>query len=85
MPRSAPWPNPANDRVLLRYASRDGAPASLSIYNVHGRLTTHVADVPADGIIRTTPWFPDGRPGGVYFAVLSTGSQQISRKIIVAR
>ena len=73
---------PASDQVTLRFASRHASSsASLAVYDVGGRLVTHVTDVPHDGIIRTASWYPDGRPPGVYFAVLRAGRDQVSRKI----
>ena len=57
---------------------------SLSIYDVHGRLVSNLAEFSAgDGIIRTTPWVTDDVPSGVYFAVLEAGIDRVSRKIVV--
>jgi len=38
-----------------------------------------------DGVIRTTPWFTADVSNGVYFAVLRSGTEQISRKITVLK
>ena len=38
-----------------------------------------------DGIIRTAPRIPDSVPSGVYFAVLTSGGESMSRKIVVTR
>ncbi|MCA9752045.1 MAG: T9SS type A sorting domain-containing protein [Gemmatimonadetes bacterium] len=82
----APWPNPARDRTLLRFAARGSDPVHVEIYDVQGRLVSDLASFPTgDGIIRTTPWFPDDVPAGVYFAVLRAGEERVSRKIVVAR
>lgn len=81
----APWPNPATDRVTLRFASRSEGAAELAVYDVGGRLVTRLGAVPHDGIIRTATWLPDDHPAGAYFAVLRAGTEQVSRKIIVAR
>ena len=63
-----PWPNPARDRTLLRYAARSDAPVTLRIFDVQGRLVSDLEDFArGDGVIRTTPWFTDDVPSGVYF------------------
>jgi hypothetical protein len=81
-----PQPNPVADRTLLRYAAKSQAQVSLRIYDVQGRLVSDLVDAgPADGIIRTTPWFTDDVPSGVYFAVLQVGEERKSRKITVLR
>jgi hypothetical protein len=80
------WPNPARDRTLLRFAARGDAAVTLRIYDVSGRLVRHLEDLPrGDGVIRTTPWFPDGVPSGVYLAVLQSGGERLTRKITVVK
>ncbi|HMB69945.1 MAG TPA: T9SS type A sorting domain-containing protein [bacterium] len=80
------WPNPATDRTLLRYAARSDASVSLKIYDVHGRMVSNLEEFSrGDGVIRTTPWFTDDVPSGVYFAVLQAGDVQKSQKITVIR
>ena len=82
----APFPNPVTDRTLLRYAAKSGSKVTLAVYDVQGRLVNDLADFETgDGVIRTTPWFTDGAPSGVYFAVLKAGEESISRKIVVTR
>jgi photosystem II stability/assembly factor-like uncharacterized protein len=81
-----PFPNPVQDRVLLRFAARAQGPVSLAIYDVQGRLVSALETLPeGDGVVRTTPWFPDHRANGVYFAVLRADGEQISRKVVVLR
>ena len=80
------WPNPAGDRTLLRYAARSDASVSLKIYDVHGRMVSNLEEFSrGDGVIRTTPWFTDDVPSGVYFAVLQAGDVQKSQKITVIK
>jgi hypothetical protein len=82
----APSPNPVRDRTLLRYAARGQGQVSLAVYDVQGRLVNELASFPTgDGIVRTTPWFPDGVPSGVYFAVLRSEAGTATRKIVVTR
>ncbi|NNE43682.1 MAG: T9SS type A sorting domain-containing protein, partial [Gemmatimonadetes bacterium] len=82
----SPSPNPVSNRTLLRYAAKSNAPVSLKIYDVNGRLVSDLEDFSqGDGIIRTTPWFTDDVPTGVYFAVLKAGGVQKSQKITVIK
>ncbi|NNE43553.1 MAG: T9SS type A sorting domain-containing protein [Gemmatimonadetes bacterium] len=81
-----PWPNPVRDRTILRYAAHSDAPVSLRVYDVKGRLVSDLEDLSrGDGIIRTTPWFTDDVPAGVYFAVLEAGSQRVTQKVTVLK
>lgn len=82
----SPFPNPISDRTMLRFAARSEGAVSLAIYDVQGRLVNDVASFDrGDGVVRTTPWFVDDAPSGVYFAVLKSGAEQISRKLVVTR
>jgi hypothetical protein len=81
-----PSPNPVSERTMLRYAAKHEGRVTLEIYDVRGRLVSHLAEFPrGDGIIRTTPWFPEDVSSGVYFAVLRAGSEQKSHKLIVRK
>jgi len=51
-----PYPNPAADRAVLRFAAKPAAGASLDLYDVRGRLVKHLADVRGDGVVRTLEW-----------------------------
>jgi photosystem II stability/assembly factor-like uncharacterized protein len=82
----APHPNPASDRTLLRFAARSRSQVTLTVYDVRGRVVARLIDLPSgDGIIRTTPWFPDGAPSGIYFAALRAEGGTLTRKIVVTR
>jgi hypothetical protein len=80
-----PWPNPVGDRTLLRFAAKHDGRVTLKIYDVQGRLVSDLWEANGDGVIRTTPWFPENAPSGVYFAVLAAGEDRKSQKLIVRR
>jgi hypothetical protein len=81
-----PAPNPVSERTILRYAAKHVGAVTLDIYDVRGRRVHSLAQhSDGDGIIRTTPWFPDDVPSGVYFAVLQAGSARKTQKLIVTR
>ena len=81
----APYPNPVAGSTTLRFASRAGASTSLSIFDARGRLIERVATVPGDGIIRTVDWRPVDLASGVYMAVLQSGEERVSQKLILSR
>jgi hypothetical protein len=80
-----PYPNPAGDGAILRYAARNPGNVTLHVYDVQGRLVSRVADHVADGIIRQLRWDASGVPDGVYFARLSSNGQEKTQKLIVVR
>lgn len=80
-----PAPNPIKDRAFFRIASRLSGGATLDLYDVRGRRVARIADLAtADGVIRTIEWVPAGVSPGAYFAVLRSGSESLSRKVVVA-
>ena len=81
-----PRPNPAVERVLFRFASRRARGASLDLYDVRGRLVENLALLGSgDGVIRTVEWNPEDVAAGVYFAVLRSGDERVSRKLVVRK
>lgn len=80
-----PYPNPARDGALLRFASRLPGAATLTVYDVQGRPVAPATPVRGDGLIRTLRWAPAELPSGVYVAVLEAGPARISRKLILTR
>ena len=82
----APFPNPVRDRTMLRFAAKSEGPVTLSIYDVQGRLVTPVTELArGDGFVKTAPWFTNDVPSGVYFAVLKSAEESVSRKVVVAK
>lgn len=82
----APAPNPISRDTIFRFAAKSTSEVTLTVYDVNGRLVNEVVRAPhGDGIVRTAPWVADDVPSGVYFAVLKSGNDQISRKIVVAK
>ena len=81
-----PTPNPVSRETMLRYAAKHAGEVTLTVYDVAGRQVSQPVRAPVgDGIVRMVPWFADAVPSGVYFAVLRAGSEQLSRKIVVAK
>ena len=81
-----PAPNPARDRVFLRWASRRSGRVVLSVHDVAGRLVARLADrTEGDAVIRTEEWSPRDLGSGVYFVVLRSGDASLVRKVVLTR
>jgi hypothetical protein len=75
-------PNPFTSAVAVRYAARNHAPAALEVYDATGQVIRTIRS-PASARVHEFQW--DGRdeignemPGGVYFAVVESGSEQVA-------
>jgi len=80
-----PTPNPVTDRAFFRFASHRGGGVTLDVYDVRGRSVARIASLAAaDGVAKFAEWVPIGVPSGTYFAVLRSGSESFSRKVIIA-
>jgi len=83
-------PNPSRGAARLHAAWPGAEPASLSVYDVSGREVRRLFNALPDAGGRDVLW--DGHdargqavPGGVYFAVLRSGSGAVRRTIILLR
>jgi hypothetical protein len=82
----APRPNPLTDATVLRYAARrPGEQVNLSVYDAQGRLVARLAEHSADGFIRQVQWSTQGVANGVYFALLKSGGEEKSQKLVVVK
>jgi hypothetical protein len=81
-----PHPNPVQTRTWLRYAARHEGSVTLCVYDVRGRLVSRLAEHAAgDGVIRAVPWLTQDVSSGIYFAVLTAGTRELTRKIVVTK
>jgi photosystem II stability/assembly factor-like uncharacterized protein len=77
--------NPSTRMVGLRYAGRSPGNVKVFITDVFGRVIAKLAEDPGDGLVRTISWDSRGQPAGVYFAVLASGSDRLTRKVVIVR
>lgn len=79
------FPNPATDEINIKFDLQDAANASVVITDVTGRIA---GNIPA-GKLKTglnDILFPvSGLPGGMYIVRLTSGTETISQKIVVAK
>lgn len=72
-------PNPAQEHVMIEYATSPGSQTSLSIYDARGTLLKTVKLNRAE-----YTWNTDGFSPGVYFVRISAGSEkQYLRKVLI--
>jgi hypothetical protein len=82
----APYPNPAREEAMLRWAARSDVPVRLEILDVSGRRVATVVDGGrGDGFVRTASWRAEGVAAGVYYAVLRAGEESTTRRLVIAR
>jgi len=87
---AAPWPNPANPAVNLRFAAEAGTRVELAVYDLRGRLLRRTRAVAgADG---SGSWLFDGRdscgrplPSGAYRATARSASGTTGRGFSLVR
>jgi hypothetical protein len=82
-------PNPFNPTTLIRFDSPAGVRATLTVYDVSGRLVRSLGVPPGDGE-RSVVW--DGRddqgrslPSGFYFCRLRVGDRNQTRKMLLLK
>jgi len=81
-------PNPASDRVTIRWQVPVEADVSLRVYNTAGQLVKVLADGKCKPGAYTTVWNGTDAKGrrlakGVYFYALDNGTKRISRKAVL--
>jgi hypothetical protein len=86
----APYPNPFRGESVLGFSLAGPAHASVSIYDVAGRLVRRIVDRPLPAGVHSAPW--NGRDelgsrvaSGTYFVRLETGEDSRTRKIVLLR
>jgi hypothetical protein len=84
------WPNPFNPRVNFQFSLPQAAHARLAVFDLRGRQVATLVDRHLEAGDHTASWDgrgTDGRdaPAGVYLAIMRSGDQRESRKIILAK
>ena len=80
-----PSPNPSAGQTMLRFAAKGSGDATLDVYNAAGRRVDSLGTFRADGVVRMISWQPQQTAAGVYYAVLRSGTEKVTRKIVFAR
>jgi hypothetical protein len=78
-------PNPFNPLTVIRYSlNRDGA-VDLRVYDAAGREVTRLASGRQSRGSHEVAWRPSNLASGVYFYVLKSGGERVTRKALLLR
>ncbi|MBD3221217.1 T9SS type A sorting domain-containing protein [bacterium] len=85
---AAPAPNPTNPATTIRWRAMAGAPVSVTVHDVRGRLVHRLHDGAATGDWQAATWRGGddrGRPvaAGVYLVRLSAGTTMQTRRLLL--
>lgn len=79
-----PYPNPANEKLYVKYYLQNPAEVTIYISDLHGRVIKElVKDVQATPGYHVQPYDVAGIPAGVYLLHMQTPGKQLTRKIAV--
>jgi len=82
------YPNPADEKVSIRFADNSAGTVNLAIFDIHGKKVSEIHSASFDKGYRTADWNLTDQNGrkvgnGVYFARLLSAENALSAKIIV--
>ncbi len=75
------YPNPATDRVIVKFNQPDLPPVQIKLFNIMGGLMNSSIHNPTQS--STTTLSLSGYTKGLYFMIIEAGDQKITRKIHV--
>ncbi|MBN1163072.1 MAG: T9SS type A sorting domain-containing protein [Candidatus Krumholzibacteriota bacterium] len=78
-------PNPFNPVTVIRYSLEREGPVDLRVYDVAGREVDCLVKGTRSGGFHTVTWRPRALASGIYFYVLRTERERISRKAVLLR
>jgi bilirubin oxidase len=79
------FPNPFNPTVTIKYSIESYFISSLKIYDISGRLVETLHEEAMDPGIYKIKWIATNQPSGVYFAVLQSGNNVRTQKVILLK
>lgn len=81
----ANYPNPFNPRTTITYSIEKAGQVSLIIYNVMGRQVAELVNGRRQAGEYSITWNAATMPTGVYVAVLSAGTNSVTKKILLLK
>jgi ligand-binding sensor domain-containing protein len=78
-------PNPFNGETVLNYRVPEPGPVRLSVFDLLGRETLVLDDIPRRAGQYSVRWVADNHASGVYVAVLEASGQRVSRKMLLLK
>jgi predicted amidohydrolase len=78
-------PNPFNPTTVIGYELEEQAYATLTVYDVTGRLVATLVEGELPGGRHNATWEAQGVPSGVYFCRLTVGDFSETRKMVLLK
>ena len=82
---SAPWPNPFNPTVNLRFGLPKASHVRLDLFDVRGARVARLIDEVLAAGYHERSWNAEGRASGLYFARLEFEGELRSRKLLLLK
>ncbi len=80
------FPNPMNENTSISVSIAEAGNLSISVYNSTGQIVSRLADNRSMNAGEYTFEFDASNlPGGVYFCMLTSGEQKVTKKIVVIK
>ncbi|RLD80834.1 MAG: hypothetical protein DRJ15_06030 [Bacteroidetes bacterium] len=80
------FPNPASENATIHVSVAEAGNLSIAVYNYTGQEVSRLADnLSMSEGSHTFEFDASGLPGGVYFCVLTSGEQKVTKKIVVIK
>jgi enterochelin esterase-like enzyme len=79
------YPNPFNPTTTIRFSLPNSSRASVSVYDLSGRLVSTLADEVFTAGGHTLEFDGTGLPSGIYFARLQTGEVGVTKKMVLVK
>ncbi len=79
------FPNPFNPNTSIRFTLDAGRQARLSVYDLVGREVAVLVDGLMPAGEHSVTFNASALPSGIYFYILQSGTQQMSRKMILMK
>ena len=79
------YPNPFNPKTVIAYELEDARELSISIVDINGKQLENLYNGTKESGFNELTWQPRDISAGVYFCVLSSGNNSMSRKIVLLK
>ena len=79
------YPNPFNPATIISYDLSSAGVVSLEVYDLLGRRVVSLVNEPQSGGFHSVIWDASGKPSGVYYYRLRTGTSSFTRRLIVLK
>ena len=82
---SQAYPNPFNSMTRLSYGLPEASHVSIVIYNISGRLVTHLVDAELEASHQVAVWDAGSVPNGVYLVRMKAANFNVVREVVLMR